>query len=439
MSESWIPAAFFKAALRIGNGRAVVEHNATESSPTPGEAAEADSPDAVLAEVIKSKLDRLLEAEIDVGSFPGAVYAIGNRSGVLSEGALGRSVIKPAKIPTSLDTMYDVASLTKPLITGTLIMRMAAEGAFALADRVSVYLPELATTDKRDITFVDLLTHRAGFQAWYPLYAEGIGDTAYLRALVKRPLRYSPGTREIYSCLNFVLLQLALERICKRKIEDMASEYIFGPLELRDSMFNPPPPAKYRIAATEWGNSNERRMVAERGLSFPRFRRYMIWGEVDDGNAYYMGGMAGNAGLFATARDVFAIARSYLRNDGTLLPPAMVDLSTRNYTLGLEENRGLGWQLPSSKSEGPTVMLSEGSFGHTGFTGTSVWCDPSRDLIIVLLTNRLHPSVQLTNMQKVRRKVHLAVVEEWDRAKQTASTGDRVSGTTPLRGRSRSG
>ena len=388
-----------------------MEQNATGSSRT----AEADPSEADFAGIIRRKLDRLLEAEISVGSFPGAVYAIGNGNRILSEQALGHSVIKPARISATLETMYDVASLTKPLITGTLVMRAASDGAFALTDRVSTYLPELASTDKRDITFIDLLTHRAGFQAWYPLYTEGIGDTAYLRALVKRPLRYSPGTREIYSCLNFVLLQLALERTCRCRIEDLATEFIFQPLDLKNSMFNPPPPAKYRIAATEWGNSNERRMVAERGLTFPRFRRYMIWGEVDDGNAYYMGGMAGNAGLFATARDVYAIARSYLRNDGVLLPQSMVALSTRNYTLGLEENRGLGWQLPSAKMQGPTIMFSEGSFGHTGFTGTSVWADPGRDLIIVLLTNRLHPSVQLTNMQKVRRKVHLAVVEEWDR------------------------
>ena len=308
-----------------------------------------------------------------------------------------------------------MASLTKPFITGTLVMRAAAAGAFALTDRVSTYLPELAPTDKRDITFVDLLTHRAGFQAWYPLYTEGIGDTAYLRALVKRPLRYSPAPAKFTSCLNFVLLQLALERICRCRIEELASEFIFQPLALESSMFNPPPPAKYRIAATEWGNSNERRMVAERGLTFPRFRRYMIWGEVDDGNAYYMGGMAGNAGLFATARGTSMPSPAAISAMTGCFCPVDGGLSTRNYTLGLEENRGLGWQLPSSKMQGPTIMFSEGSFGHTGFTGTSVWADPGRDLIIVLLTNRLHPSVQLTNMQKVRRKVHLAVVEEWDR------------------------
>ena len=363
--------------------------------------------------VLRQRIHRFLEEEIGVGSFPGASYIIGDSSGIRIQDALGHSVLKPAKILASIDTIYDVASLTKPLITATLIMRAASMGLFDLATSVSAFLSELGP-DKRDLTFLDLLTHRGGFQAWYPLYSNGIGDRAYLEALVKRPLRYRPGTREIYSCLGFVLLHLTLKRVSGRKVEDLAREWIFDPLSLRDSHFSPQPSMKYRIAATEWGNSNERRMVAKRGLNFHRFRRYMIWGEVNDGNAYYMGGMAGNAGLFSTAHDVFRIAQAYLNGDSALLPAEMAGLSRRNFTPGLEENRGLGWQLPSPRPESPSVMLSEGSFGHTGFTGTSVWVDPERDLIMVLLTNRLHPSVQPLNMQSIRRKFHLLVCEQWD-------------------------
>ncbi len=363
---------------------------------------------------LRLSLDKYFTSEMEIGSFPSVVYAVGDSSGILVENALGNSVVKPAKIRTTLDTIYDVASLTKPLITSTLVLRAAADSRLDLSERVANHLPELRGTDKNDVTFLDLLTHRGGFQAWYPLYTQGIGDRAYLAALVKRPLRYRPGSREIYSCLGFILLHLAMERVYGRRMEDLAAEYIFRPLGLEHSFFAPPASMKYSIAATEWGNANERRMVADRNLTFPQFRRYMIWGEVNDANAYYMAGMAGNAGLFATARDVFEIGRAYLAHDERLLPARMIDLSARNYTLGLEENRGLGWQLPSPRSDGPTVMLSEGSFGHTGFTGTSIWVDPSRDLIMVLLSNRLHPSVQPLNMQDIRREFHRMVIDVWD-------------------------
>lgn len=363
---------------------------------------------------LRQKLDRYLEGKIERASFPGAVYAVGSSSGVLLQNALGYSVLKPAKIKAQVDTIYDVASLTKPLTTTTITLQAHAEGRIDIHEPVSKHLEELRGTDKAELTFIDLLTHRGGFQAWYPLYTQGLGPENYLRALLKRPLRYKPGSKEIYTCLGFILLHLAMMRVYGRPLEQVVQEKVFAPLGLKRSLFNPPPEMKYVIAATEWGNSNERRMIADRGLKF-QFRDYMIWGEVDDGNAYYMGGHAGNAGLFSTAGEVFQIAHAYLVGGGRLLPPELVKLSVRNYTVGLEENRGLGWQLQSERSAHPSSVLSETCYGHTGFTGTSVWVDPERDLIIVLLTNRLHPTVKPFNMQTVRRKVHALVVEEWDR------------------------
>ncbi|HEY5609616.1 MAG TPA: serine hydrolase domain-containing protein, partial [Thermoanaerobaculia bacterium] len=231
---------------------------------------------------LQQKLDKFLDSEIDIGSFPGAVYVIGDSSEVVVESARGHAVIIPAKIPVSVETIYDVASLTKPLITATIALLSAAEGKIDLNDALSMHVPELGATDKKDVTFIDLLTHRGGFQAWYPLYTQGLGKPAYFEALLKRPLRYRPGTREIYSCLGFILLMTALERVYGAPIEDLANEKIFAPLGLSRSLFSPPPEMKYVIAATEWGNSNERQMVAARSLTFPRFRNYMICGEVDD-------------------------------------------------------------------------------------------------------------------------------------------------------------
>jgi len=366
------------------------------------------------AETLKVSVRKYLTSEIEAGSFPGAVYAIGSSEGILIEGALGYSVVKPARIRATIDTIYDVASLTKPLMTASLVLRASADGKVDLASPVSRYVDELRGTEKEAITFLDLLSHRAGFQAWYPLYTQGEGDAAYLTAIVKRPLRYKAGTRVIYSCLGFILLKLALERVYQRSVEDLSREVLFEPLGLPHACFNPSPERKYEIAATEWGNTNERNMVAERGLTFSRFRNYIIWGETDDGNAYYMGGVGGNAGLFATARDVFGIARSYARKGEGVLPAELVAESTKNHTPGLQENRGLGWQLPASRPDGPASMFSPSAFGHTGFTGTSVWIDPERDLIVVLLTNRLHPTTHANNMQTVRRKLHLIAVNAWE-------------------------
>lgn len=366
------------------------------------------------ASALDDAVTALLRGEIEVGSFPGATWIVGTSAGPLVEGAIGHSVLKPAKIVASHDTIYDLASLTKPLATTALVLQTAAEGKIALEDRVSRWLTEFRGTDKEEVTFIDLLTHRGGFQAWFPLYTQGQGDAAYLAALVKRPLRYQPGTREIYSCLGFITLTLALERIHGEPVETLAKKRIFEPLGLDTAMFSPPAAMKYKVAATEWGNANERQMVAARNLPFKQFRNYMIWGEVNDGNAWYMGGMAGNAGLFGTAGDVFEIARNWAIGGGKLLPEEMVRLALRNYTVGMEENRGFGWLLHTSRPDHPSAVLSEQCYGHTGFTGTSVWVDPTRDLIMVLLTNRLHPFVKPLNMQAIRREFHRIVVENWE-------------------------
>jgi serine-type D-Ala-D-Ala carboxypeptidase len=368
-------------------------------------------------EALRGEIDKYLSDEIDIGSFPGAVYAVGDENGILLEGALGHSVVKPAKMPTAVDTIYDVASLTKPLVTATLVLRACVDGRISLGDPVSKILPELDAEGKESLTYVDLLSHRGGFQAWYPLYAEGEGDAAYLQAINRRPLRYQPGTREIYSCLGYILLHQAIERAYSRSVEELAEENLFAPLGLRCSMFNPPPEMKYRIAATEYGNANEREMVALRNLQFRQFRKYMIWGEVNDGNAWYMGGVSGNAGLFSTARDVYELTRVYLVPREDIVPAEVVRTAMRNFTVGLEENRGLGWQLQTTKPSHPSSVMSENCFGHTGFTGTSTWCDPDRKLIAVLLTNRLHPFVKPLSMQSIRRRFHEIVVEAWDRRK----------------------
>lgn len=328
----------------------------------------------------------LLEREVSVGSFPGAAWAVGSRRAIEEEGALGHSCVIGARIRATTGTIYDCASITKPLVTGTLILQAVAEGAISLDD------------DYRGHRFRDLLTHTTGLKAWLPLYAYD----DYLAAIERDGRECARGTRVIYSDLNFVLLWSALREL-HGSYEEAARTRLFEPLALQDAMFHPPASLRPRIAATEWGQLYERGMCATRTVVFQGFREGLIWGETNDGNSHHAGGTAGNAGLFATARDVFRIAQAFA--NGELVPPALVAEATRNHTAGMADDRGLGWQMPTPGSVA-TGMLSPRAYGHTGFTGTSVWIDPDADRIMVLLTNRVHPCAAPIAMQRIRGRFH---------------------------------
>jgi CubicO group peptidase (beta-lactamase class C family) len=306
-------------------------------------------------------LDDFLRREIGAGSFPSAVYAIGSSRGIERENALGNAVAVPLRIPATLDTIYDCASLTKPLVTTTLALQ-----SLDLDSRVRA-----------------LLTHTSGLRAWMPLYME----PDYLTAIRDQGPEYEPGTRVVYSDLNFILLWSMLNDYA-----NLARQRIFAPLGIEgDAMFHPPPSLRPRIAATEWGQRFEATLAGRPEIAARRDG--LMWGEVNDGNSFGAGGTAGNAGLFATARAVFRIAQAWANAE--LLPRAIVDQATSNQTPGLNDARGLGWQISAS-----------GMYGHTGFTGTSVWIDPVRDRIMVLLTNRVHPCAAPVAMQRIRGEFH---------------------------------
>ena len=311
-------------------------------------------------------LVQFLKQEIDVGSFPGASYAIGSLDGIGEEGVLGNAVAVPLRIAATPDTIYDLASLTKVLVTTVLVLQAVAERKISLDD------------EYRGYTFRELLTHTSGLRAWLPLYA--LGD--YRKAIEE----HGPDAEGVvYSDLNFVLLWYALQELFGDYVT-AARERIFEPLQLRDTMFHPPATLKPRIAATEWGQRWEVGMCADRSIPFAGFRQGLIWGETHDGNSYYAGGTCGNAGLFATARDVFRIAQAFAR--GELVPRELVTESTRVHA----GDRGLGWQV------------TDLGYGHTGFTGTSVWVKGNR--ISVLLTNRVHPCAAPIAMQRIRHAFH---------------------------------
>lgn len=320
-------------------------------------------------------IGELLQREIDIGSFPAAAWAVGSSRGIDDEGALGHAVAVPLRIAATLDTIFDVASLTKPLITTTLVLQAVAEGRIALDDKFE------------GSTYRALLTHTSGLTAWLPLYA--FSDP--LQAIHDRG-RGATGT--VYSDLNFVLLWYALQRLYGDYVA-RAEERILKPLGV-DALFRPPAALKPRIAATEWGQRWEMTMCAERKIAFDGFRQSLIWGETHDGNSHHLGGTAGNAGLFATARAVFRITQAFA--NGELVPRDLVAEATRSHG-----ERGLGWDKPTAGSAA-TSMLSADAFGHTGFTGTSVWVDGER--IFVLLTNRVHPIAAANAMQRIRGEFH---------------------------------
>lgn len=324
------------------------------------------------------ELDAFLRREIDLGSFPGASYAIGTVDGIVHENALGRAVAVPLRIPAASDTIYDCASITKALITGTLVLQAVAERRIALDD------------EYRGYTFRELLTHTSGLKAWLPTFAY----PSVLEAVEKDGPEHPRGTRVTYSDLNFFLLYFALNEVFG-DYRAAARERIFARLGLRDACFDPPAALKPRIAATEWGQRYEAGMCAARSVVFTGFRQGLIWGEPHDGNTFYGGGTLGNAGLFATARDVFRIAQGLAR--GELVPRELVDDATRAHA----EDRGLAWQIG-----GPG--LSPRSFGHMGFTGTSVWLDGTGAgrRIFVLLTNRVHPCAAPIAMRRIRGDFH---------------------------------
>src|SRR5215211_2068360 len=269
------------------------------------------------------KLSGFLTEHIDAGEFPSAVYLIGAGDEIVFTDALGHSVVQPYSIANKLGTIYDLASLTKPLVTGMLCARRIELGELTLDSSVSHYLPEFERTDKQMITVRELLTHTSGLPAWRPLYvlAEDERERA-AGAIANLDLEYKPGTRVIYSDLGFIALGILLERMTGQRLADMAQREIFAPLELKQTVFNPELALQTGIAACETGNAYEMNMCEETGSgTYPNSRQRLIWGEVHDGNAYFLGGAAGHAGLFSTAPEVFQLAQQFIADASRLLTP----------------------------------------------------------------------------------------------------------------------
>ena len=360
-----------------------------------------------------AQISTLLQQHLQAGEFPAAVYLVAERDEIVYADALGYSVVEPYRVENTFDTIYDLASLTKPLVTTLLCSRRIELGELTLDSSVSHYLAEFDRTDKQTITIRELLTHTSGLPAWRPLYllTEDEPERA-AGAIASLELEYKPGTRVVYSDLGFIALGILLERLTGQRLKELAKHEIFEPLKLTQTFFNPEVALQTGVAACETGNAYELDMCKQMGAGeYQNSRRRLIWGEVHDGNAFFLGGAAGHAGLFSTARETYLLAQQFLADASKLLNHETCRMFRENMTAGLEEARSLGWQLAATKDSTGGLELPPDSFGHNGFTGTSVWSDAEHQRVFILLTNRTHArALPFANINAVRREFHSLAV-----------------------------
>ena len=270
--------------------------------------------------------------------------------------------------------------------------------------------------NKSEITVENLLTHTSGLPAWRPFYliTGSRLRSENLAFIAAEPLENEPQKRVVYSDLNFISLSYLIEDLYGGSFDEIAGKEIFEPLNLTNTFFNPPPRLRKRIAASEFGNEYEKQVCLDSGFDVSKcdWRDYQIWGEVHDGNCYFMDGVSGHAGLFSNASDAFKLARQFLAEETILLKPETCKLFRTNFTAGLNEARSIAFQLAETKDSTAGPTLSADSFGHLGFTGTSLWIDPQTERIFILLTNRTHArKLPFENINSVRRKFHEIATE----------------------------
>jgi CubicO group peptidase (beta-lactamase class C family) len=361
------------------------------------------------------EISTFLQSRIDAKDFPSAVYLVAEKGEIVCRDALGFAVVEPEKIEARIDTIYDLASLTKVLVTGLLCAKLIEQSEIDLNDKISKYFPEFNTDEKREITIGNLLVHNSGFAAWKPFYLITNLKSEIPNVISTEKLENSLNSKVVYSDLNFLILTFLLEKIYRKSLDEIARDEIFAPLNLEDTFYNPPAELRRNIAASEKGNEFEKNICIELGYLKPsaiadgsdKFRNYQIWGEVHDGNCYFMNGVSGHAGLFSTAEETFKIAQQFLPNSTKLLKPGTCKLFRTNFTEGLNEARSVTFQLAATKDSTASAALSKDSFGHLGFTGTSLWIEPETERIFILLTNRTHArELPFVNINSTRRRFH---------------------------------
>ena len=324
----------------------------------------------------------LVERAIETKKIPGAVVLVGHEGQVVYRQAFGERSLVPVRRPMAVDTIFDLASMTKVIATTTAVMQLVEQGKIELSAPVSDYWPEFKENGKDLVTIRELMTHYSGLPPDLELKPEWTGYDTAMRMIVAAKLDVEPGTRYIYSDINFETLGEIVRRVSGEPLDVYCAEHIFKPLGMKDTLFTPPASLRHRIAPTQY----------EHGESGP-----ILWGVVHDPTSRYMGGVAGHAGLFSTADDISIFAQMLLNggvyNGARILSPLSIEKMTEPQTPPNQMVlRGLGWDIDSPFASNRGELFEVGSFGHTGYTGTSLWIDPVTQTYVILLTNRVHPN-----------------------------------------------
>lgn len=331
------------------------------------------------------KLKSLLHDGVKNGAYPGFVFVASKDGEVICREQGGLLSNETPKVKVTPASRYDLASLTKAVATTSAVMCLYEDGKLQLDDRISAFLPDFGQKGKNKLTIRQLLTHSSGLPAWAPLYKKNATEfntpEEMIEKLMAIELAYEPGTKTVYSCLGFMVLQQAVEKIAGKRLDQLLQERVFGPLSMKNTGFNP---AKHgtveNVAPTE---------------NCP-VRHKLLQGEVHDENAWFLGGISGNAGLFSTAEDLGIFAQMML-NEGIyggqriFAAETIQAFSQAQVIDGEVSSRALGWEKPT-KSNSAGQFFSSSAFGHTGFTGTALWIDPENGLFGIFLTNRVHPT-----------------------------------------------
>ena len=348
------------------------------------------------------QIDRAVAAAIELKMTPGAVVVAGRSDGTVFARGYGNYTYEPDSPKVKVDTIYDLASLSKSIGCATSIMVLADRGKLSVTDPLSKYLPALRTEDKKDITIEQCLLHKAGFVADNPMKDFAGTPEQSLAKVYGAKLKYKPGKDYIYSDNSFIILGEVVKAVSDEPLDEFAKQNIFTPLKMTDTMYNPPQSLWQRIAPTEKRNGQ------------------WIAGQVHDPRAFALGGVAGHAGLFGTAEDVARWCRMLLNKgelDGVrILSAATVEEMTKPRSMkdsdGNRVIRGYGLDVDSKLSPSPRGRRFEKgkTFGHTGYTGTSLWIDPANDVFVILLTNRVHPDDD-AEIGTLRKRIATIVAE----------------------------
>jgi CubicO group peptidase (beta-lactamase class C family) len=343
-------------------------------------------------------VEKVVETAINDRAFPGAVVLVWQDGKILFEKGFGNYTYDSKSPKVSTETIYDLASVTKVVATTIATMICYDRKLFSLDDKVAKYIPEFSINGKKDISIKNLLLHNTGLPAWKKFYGRNLGFDEVLKEIYSSELEYKTGENTVYSDLGIITLGKIIENVTGKSLDKYCSDEIFIPLKMSSTFYNPNDSIKKLCAPTETDNY---------------WRMKTLQGEVHDETSAMLNGVAGHAGLFSTAEDISKLM-SVLINKGKLdqkdfIKQSTVELFTRRYSS--ESTRALGWDTKSDSGSSAGKYFSKKSFGHTGYTGTSIWADPERKLFVIFLTNRVHPTRENTKILKVRPQLHNAVIK----------------------------